>query len=37
MITGIQLFMKDTIDSEEDAQKYLGLSVLAVIPKDNIE
>ena len=37
VITGIQLFMKDTIDSEEDAQKYLGLSVLAVIPKDNIE
>ena len=36
-VTGIQLFMKDTIDSEEDAQKYLELSVLAVIPKDNIE
>lgn len=37
IITGIQLFMKDTIDSEEDAQKYLGLSVLATIPKDNLE
>jgi len=29
--------MNDTIRSEEDVSRYLGISVLAVIPENNIE
>lgn len=36
-ITIIQLLLKETIDTEEDVNKYLGLSVLSVVPKENID
>ena len=33
----LQVIMNDTIRSEEDVSRYLGISVLAVIPENNIE
>ena len=33
----LQVIMNDTIRSEEDVSRYLGISVLAVIPENNGE